>query len=143
MFSNCDATRSALIRFRSALADVTSSFSNDSFTQAFKDEVQEAWVKTVEPALLEIRELIRDNRYLRALWEQVVMPPTGLASLAGLVVGVTKLHGIPEFLAVGTAAALPSVRAAWTHTAAQRQAERNQFYFLYRAEQALAYKSAT
>jgi hypothetical protein len=115
----------SLVRFRAAMVELA---------EHSEDEVgaiESMWLAVVEPALLELDEAVGQNRYLRRLTERLLTPADGLSSLAGVTVGISTLHGVPESLAAGASVALPALRAGWDRRMSRERMKQHRLLFLY------------
>lgn len=56
-----------LVRFRAAMVHLSNMIKESQFDDQFEERVQDINVQEVEPALMEIREALRDNSTMRRL----------------------------------------------------------------------------
>jgi len=118
-----------LAQFRGALVELTEAMAAEALDEDFGEAVADLWVAKVEPAMAEIRELIRQHGYLRELTDRATAN-TGLAGAGlGLLVA-DKVHA-PDLLAVGAGVAAAALRAARDRWSAQQAIRGQQFYFLH------------
>ena len=124
-----------LLRFRGALAELTASMEAEAHDEVFSEELRDLWITKVEPALQEIRDLVKQHSFLRELIGQVTsakdMAATGIALAAA-----KEIHA-PDILAFSTAVALPIMRAAWERNKASDIVQGHQFYFLHGVQERL------
>lgn len=129
----------SLTQFRGAMVTISKTFTSAAWEDDFEDEVHDAWVESVLPAVEAIEASVHDNRSLLALANGVA----GAANTCypGLVIGAAGLLGhvaaVPEIGAVlsGTA---PLLQALRDRRSADNDIRMQPFYFLYAVEQSLA-----
>lgn len=135
-----DSLRSPLRNFRAAVIQMERDIAAAAHEPDFTGEVEELYLEKVAPALEEIHEAIRSDRYLRALMEAGVADAhtytTGV-----LAVAVALFTHIPHLAVAGTGLATSAVsaaaKAAWKRSEGKREAERHQLFFLYRLRERL------
>jgi hypothetical protein len=131
---------SSLTRFREIMATISKDFTSKPWERDFEDEILDAWVERVQPALQAIEASVRDNRSLLGLLADV----TGVVKNAwpGLhIVGTGLLghgdvfHALDGAGAVGAAA--PVFQKLRERESGSSSIRMQPFYFLYQAERAL------
>jgi hypothetical protein len=128
--------RDPLVRFRAGMVGVTRMLNAAAYEAPFSGEVEQVYVEQVAPALAEISEAVKDNKYLRELLGEAVTDMKTIAT-AVLTLGITRTANLTPLIAGGAAAATAAVTAAW-NTAAERKRIRSQhFYFLYETQRLL------
>jgi hypothetical protein len=130
----------SLNRFRSAMVTTAKTFTSQPWQADFEDEVQNAWVETVHPALEQIETSVRDNRSILNLAAGVSATTT--AAWSGLMVVAAGLGHHGDVLeALGGAGALavaaPLLKALRDRTDANRTVRMQPFYFLYDVNRSL------
>ena len=128
-----------LVRFRSAIVTVANGMTSDAWDHAFQDEIHDAWVERIEPAIAEIQERVRERRSLLAMAAGIVgaanMSAPGLAIVAAGVAGhadaIAVLGGVP-------AATAPVMQALRDRRVAASQIRMQPFYLLHATEDALS-----
>jgi hypothetical protein len=128
----------SLTQFRSAMVTISKSFSSEPWETDFGDEVHDAWVESVLPAVEAIDASVRDNKSLLSLATGV----TGAANTAypGLAIVGTGLVGhLGPVVVVGGALAgiAPILQAVRNRKNTDSEIRMQPFYFLYAAEQSL------
>jgi hypothetical protein len=128
----------SLTQFRSAMVTISKSFSSQPWETDFADEVHDAWVESVLPAVEAIDASVRDNKSLLSLATGV----TGAANTAypGLAIVGTGLVGHLGAVAVvgGALAGIgPILQAVRDRKNTDSEIRMQPFYFLYAAEQSL------
>lgn len=127
-----------LVRFRAELAKLATDLGVDAFDPAFEEAAEKAWVANVQPAIVELEELVEEKRLLRQFGQQV---PRGgaIGSLGGLLTGLIT-HAPLLGSAAGVSAA--AVAAGGAVVAERRRLDREMrkrpYFFLYQAEELLA-----
>ena len=100
--------------------------------------IDAAWTARVEPALLEIREAIKENKYLRQLTGELLSgTPVAAGATAGLAValGDGTAHGVITAAAGWLiAGVVTAVNSAWEGA---KSARRWAFWFLHETERRL------
>ncbi len=129
----------SLTQFRSAMVTISKSFSNSPWETDFEDEVHDAWVESVLPAVESIDASVKDNSSLLSLATGI----TGAANTAypGLAIVGTGLVGHLGAVAVAggaLAGVAPILQAVRDRKKAESEIRMQPFYFLYAAEQALS-----
>jgi hypothetical protein len=128
---------SPLVRFRSAVARLRSDIHSTPLDPPeFVPEVQGAYEKTVEPALLEIRELIDESRYLREVFRAATQDPKS-ALAAGMSFAAATVVDISSLFAAAVGVATPLASAARQRKSALKKAETNDFFFIHAVSTAL------
>lgn len=137
----------SLTRFRASMVTISKDFTSESWESGFQDELHDAWVGTVHPAIQEIEEMVRDNRSLlswassmtgtaKAAWPGLSVVAGGLGVLAGGVAGhvdvVQVLRGAGALGGV-----TPLLQALRDRRTAQADIRMQPFYFLYKTERML------
>jgi hypothetical protein len=128
----------SLTNFRGAMVTITKTFSAATWEAGFEDDVHDAWVETVLPAVEAVEVSVRDNASLLARANGV----TGLLkpnwpSLA--VLGAGTLGHEPIAQALGAAGQLvpPLLQALRDRRSAVSDIRMQPFYFLYAVERSL------
>lgn len=128
----------SLTRFRGAMVTISKSFSSAPWESAFADELQDAWVETICPAVDAIEASVRDNRSLLSL--SAGLTGTAKAASPGLVILAAGIFGHADVLqALGgiVAGAAPVLQALRDRRSSLSSIQMQPFYFLYKADQAL------
>jgi len=129
----------SLAQFRSAMVMISKTFTSPPWESAFEDELHDAWVETVHPAVQAIEASFRDNHSLLTLAAgfagAVNTAFPGLAICAtGLLRDADPLAGFGGGLTV----AAPMLQALRNRRTANNQIRMQPFYFLYDVEQSLS-----
>jgi hypothetical protein len=129
----------SLMQFRAAMVTISKTFMSAAWEEDFEDEVHDAWVESVLPAIETIDASVRDSRSLSALANSV----TGAASASypGLAIVATGLLGHVDPVAAlggGLSAAGPLLQAFRDRKTTDHDIRMQPFYFLYAVEQSLS-----
>jgi hypothetical protein len=129
---------SSLKQFRSAMVTLSKDFASASWEAGFEDEVHDAWVESVEPAVEAIDESVRSNN---SLVEKAAGVAGGIQStLPGLAIvgaGVAG-HSTPIEMTGAAASVTGSLlQALREHKSSAQNIRMQPFYFLYALDQAL------
>lgn len=129
-----------LTQFRGAMVSISKNFPSAAWESDFEDELQDAWVETVHPAIEGIEASVRDNHSLLSL--SAGLTGTAKAAWPGLAIlaaGLLRHTDVLQALGgTGTlAGAAPILQALRDRRDAHNSIRMQPFYFLYRAEQAL------
>jgi hypothetical protein len=133
-----DGLRDPLVRYRSAVIEVTRRFQSSVLDADFAVEASQAYREEVEPALLEIREKAREKSITSLLKHELTTAPgRRLTGAAVGFVGATAAT-MPQLLgtAVGVAGDLVASMYQRNQTLGAEQ-RANAFFYLYEAEKRL------
>jgi hypothetical protein len=128
----------SLKQFRSAMVTLSKDFTSASWEAGFEDEVHDAWVESVGPAVEAIDESVRSDK---SLVEKATGVTGGVQStLPGLAIvgaGVAG-HSTPLAMTGATASVTGSLlQALREHKNSARNIRMQPFYFLYALDHAL------
>ena len=128
----------SLTQFRSAIVTISRSFTSAAWESGFEDELHDAWVETVHPAIEGIQESVKENHSLL----DYVTDYGGAAKTAwpGLTLigsGVVGHADVVQVLGGVVTGALPLLQALRDRNKTQTDIRMQPFYFLYKAERAL------
>lgn len=141
-----------LVRFRKAIVNFSHTIKAAPWDQEFMTEADTIFHRDIAPAVEEVEELVRSNRYLLLLLKRIGIPSAG-----ALTAVVSRLADIPEIIAhtvnnpaaantiastVTGGAALAAGKAvrdtAWERYQNQQSIEQRELYFYYRARKRLS-----
>jgi hypothetical protein len=135
-----------LTGFRSAVISFSDEIRTSAWDSDFAYEGDKVFWQKVEPAVAEIEEAVRTNRFLKKLTKKVLDRPLTVPSGPGLALIISQVNALPEVLkhSVGLAAevAAPSLVAIyeafddWRHD--RTILEQNHLYFYYRAKKSFS-----
>lgn len=116
---------------------------NEARNSEFAWEAEQVFRREVEPAVLDIEEAVRENRYLTELAHDGVKPILGALAgpvlayvLATGVVPLQDLGGIAIAATAGAAAYMHSTYRKWLSK--NREIQRNELFFCYATRQRLS-----
>lgn len=130
--------RTPLTRFRGEMATLATEFERRPFDEGFAAEVEDAWRRRIEPALMEIREALAQHGLLREAASIATGDPKRILTEAGgvVVAAHADLLSLSGLMTAGLAAGVPladvAVRALRAVFAARRDVRRNACYFLHK-----------
>jgi len=127
-----------LIRFRSAMIDISENIRYEPWNENFKNDVEKQFRKIIEPSILEIEEECKTNKYLLELVNTFTENPLEMP-IVGEITGafISKLSSILNIsaqaigLAVGTGVVAYKAFKKWKEKT--KNIEANQMFFYYRA----------
>ena len=129
----------ALTQFRSAMVTISNAFTSAAWEKDFEDEVHDAWVESVLPAVEAIDASVKDNTSLLSLATGIV--GAGNTSYPGLAIVGAGLVGHVGAAAVAggvLSGAAPLMQAIRDRKSAKQGIRMQPFYFLYAVEQHLS-----
>jgi len=120
------------------MVTISKTFTSAPWESNFEDEVHDAWVETVLPAVEAIDSSIQDNRSILSLAAGVAGTiNTSLPGLAIVAAGLLGHAGAVTALGGAVSGGAPLLQALRDRRAAARDIRMQPFYFLYAAEHAL------
>lgn len=129
----------SLTQFRSAMVTIAKTFTSSAWETAFEDEVHDAWVETVAPAVEAIDSSIQDNSGLLSLAAGVVgAANTSYPGLAIVAAGLLGHAGGVALAGGALSGVAPLLQALRDRQTAARDIRMQPFYFLYAVDQSLA-----
>jgi len=130
----------SLTQFRSAMVTISKSFSSAPWETDFEDEVHDAWVESVLPAVESIDASVRDNSSLLTLATGITgAVNTAYPGLAIVGAGLVGHLGAVSAIAAGAlAGAAPILQPVRDRKKADSEIRMQPFYFLYAADEALS-----
>jgi hypothetical protein len=128
---------SALLGFRSAMLKFSREIKHASWDNDFSLAAESIFRQELAPAILNIEEEIRSNRFLMELAQRLV--PAAGVGLSALAVSMSNLpNAALAALAMGATAGTATIIQAYREWAEKRRAAtQNQLYFYYKAGQLL------
>jgi hypothetical protein len=134
-----DELSESLPRFRAGMNRLSSEFANEAYSDAFFDDVEDAWLSTVEPAVQEIRETVSENRFLRRVAMDGFANPDPLVGAGvGVVTAIASHNPLAGAVTGVTSVALSVASKAFSEKKqANAGVRRSEFYLLYRIDELL------
>lgn len=126
-----------LLRFRSAMLGFSKEIKDASWDEEFGLAAETVFRKEVAPAILDIEEAVKSNRFVAELSQRLV--PLGGVALSALAISMSNLpHAALAALATGASVGSATVIQAYRGWDEKRQTtERNHLYFYYKASKFL------
>lgn len=127
-----DELEAPVTRFRSAMVTIARSLTFESWESDFGDQLHDAWIETVQPAILDIEQAVQQNR---SLLTRAAGVTGGLnTSYPGLsIVAAGVLGHVSEAAIAGgvVSVAAPILKALSSQRASNEEIRNRPFYFLY------------
>lgn len=123
-----------LVRFRAEMVKLSANLDVDAFDPAFEQELEQAWIATVAPALLELEEAVQERRLMSLFAHKA--GHGGLVGAGGGLVAAL-ITGSPLAVAgtgIGTTAASTGLAALADRATRTRTLRKHPYYFLHRTE---------
>jgi hypothetical protein len=133
-----DELSQPLTQFRGAMVGIARDFTSEAWERGFEDEVHDAWVGTVHPALESIEAAVQDNRSLLSMASGVV--GGAKASAPGLAIVGAGLLGagtVADVVGGALSGAAPLLQALRDQRRAEEEIRIRPFYFLYGVQASL------
>jgi len=128
-----------LIRFRSAIIDMSDCIRYKPWDEGFYYDIEKLFYQRIEPAVLEIEEECKSNRYLSKLLYTATKSswqiPAGLGVIISKLAEVSNISATAIGLAMGAGTVAYNALHEWKEKT--REIEQNQIYFYYKAEKML------
>jgi hypothetical protein len=126
-----------LIRFRSAVIRFSEEIKTAHWDEGFSTEAEQVFHKQVAPAIIDIAEAVRSNKYLSELTSRYVDRAVTALGMGSIGVLLSQYASLPDIAALALTVGLPATAIAqktyraWRQK--QREIEQNELYFYYRA----------
>jgi len=135
-----------LLRFRSAIMSFADQVRTAQWEEGFSEDVARTFHRDVRPAVLDIEEAVRSNKYLAELTKKLIDKPFVIPASASLFFVLDRLSALPDRVSQALAASIPPAAGAaglaysawrdWRDK--QDYVERQQLFFYYRVGARLA-----
>lgn len=125
-----------LIRFRSAMIKYSEEIKHEVWEEEFINDAEKIFLREIEPAILDIEEAVKSNKYLSHLVTGLLNKPMVIPSTSGLGVLISSLSNFPKFsaaalgLIAGTGLIAYNAYKEWEEKS--DQLKRAQLYFYYK-----------
>jgi len=125
-----------LIRFRSAMLKYSEEIKHNVWEEEFICDTNKIFLREIEPAILEIEEAVKSNKYLSHLVNGLLNKPMLIPSTSGFGVLISSLSNFPKFsaatlgLIAGTGLIAYNAYKEWEEES--NQLKRAQLYFYYK-----------
>lgn len=128
----------SLTKFRGVMVTVSKNFTSAPWQSAFEDELHDAWIETVHPAIEAIEESVRENHSLLAMAADYVgAANTSLPGLALVAAGLLGHADVAQALGGVLSGVAPLLQVLRDRRSERNAIRMQPFYFLYQAEEAL------
>lgn len=131
-----------LVRFRSAIVRLSREIESAQWGSAFPFEVERIVLEHVEPAVLEIEDEIKSNKYLAKLIQKSIDKPLVLPGTSAIGMLLSTAADLPQVVVQGLSLAAGSaalgLEAAREWREETERIERNQLFFYYRLGRRIA-----
>jgi hypothetical protein len=122
-----------LVRFRSAMIEYSESINNAQWDQDFPSDAERVFREKVAPAILDLEEQVRENKYLRELIKSATNPATWLVTVASqLALRMSNLH-LSELANLSILALIQGVNAFYGWKGKALELSQNKLFFCYKA----------
>lgn len=132
-----------LVRYRSAVGRLSQTLTNP-FGSDVASMIDDIWIRDVDPALLELRELLGDHSLVREVARSVGLDmKTAVATGTGaaIYIGFDRLAAVQGAIAAAVAASSVvsqfAIGPIQQRAAARREASRHELYFLHQVDRRL------
>lgn len=133
------ALATSLTPFRSTMVTLSKDLTSKAWEDDFEDEVHDAWVESVAPAIESIDNAVHENKSLLSMTASVTNAANATIPGLGVLGAGLAGHTAPAAIAGGAATiAGPLAKALSERKAATTNIRMQPFYFLYGIEQALS-----
>ena len=126
-----------LTRFRSAMIKFSEQIRSASWDDDFTSDAETMFYRDVKPAILEIEENVKSNRYLTSLLRKLVDKPLILTPGSTVAFGLSQTSSLPDEIAISIGASLSLLTVIYDTYKEWKQKkqtiERNTMYFYYQA----------
>ena len=127
-----------LVRFRSAMVKYSEEIKKDVWEEEFIDYAEKIFMREIEPAVLDIEEAIKSNKYLTHFIANLINKPLVVPSTSGLGILISSLSNFPKFSSVAmgigaiTGTGIIAYNSFKDFKKGSEQIERAQLYFYYK-----------
>jgi hypothetical protein len=126
-----------LTRFRSAMITFSDGIRTAAWDEDFSFEAEQVFQRDVQPAILDLEEAVKTNKYLLSVLRKVADKPLTIPSASALGILMSKLSSLPDIASqafgLGAASGLLAYDAYKDWLNDKRKIEDNQLYFYYKA----------
>jgi hypothetical protein len=127
-----------LTRFRSAIAGFSRKIEHEPWEKEFPHEVEQIFIEHVEPAILEIDDAYKSNKFIFSLVKKVADKPLVLPSTSAIGLLMSQASNTPNIitqsLSLAAGGAIIGLEAVQDWRQKNQEIEKNQLYFYYRVK---------
>jgi len=131
-----------LIRFRSAIISFSQDMKSAVWDEAFLPEVDKIYHRDIKPAMLEIEESVKSNKFLTSLVRKIAEKPAVLPTGSLFSIAISQFSSLPKELAASLGVGIASasiIYEAYDEWAKKKHAtEENLLYFYYGVDKRLS-----
>jgi hypothetical protein len=131
-----------LARFRAAVISFSEQIRSAPWDEDFSSDAEVVFHRDIRPAILDIEEAVRSNRYLVSLLRKFVDKPLVLPSGSAVGLVLSNISSLPDEIAVSVGAGLSALTVVYDAFKEWQQkneaVERNAMYFYYRTGRYMA-----
>jgi len=135
-----------LARFRSVVIGFAAGIETAAWDDDFTSDAERVYRKEVEPAILDIEDAVKSNILLGRLWPKSINEGLSLLGTSAIGMLISQIDALPEIARSFLIPGLPAVdviqRTIHDWREKQREIERMQLYFYYKAGKLLKRKVA-
>jgi hypothetical protein len=133
-----------LVNFRSAMVKYAKEVESASWDKDFPFEVDQLFIERVAPAVAAIEDEVKTNKYLYELGYSLLSASVPVTASSALGIGLSTVAGLSDVVnaSMGASAGLAvlSIHAHKKWLDKQREIEKNQMFFYYKARKMLSEK---
>lgn len=131
-----------LVRFQAAMMKFSDDIRSAAWDKDFDSEAQQVFYREIEPAVLDIEDAVKTNRFFAALVRKIADKPLALPAGSTLAAVMSQLSSLPDLvsqaLGVSLAAAPLVYDASKEWKDKKLKSEQNHLFFYYRARKELS-----
>jgi hypothetical protein len=131
-----------LVRFRAAVVGFSRDILSASWDDEFPYEADQVFLERVEPAILELEEVIKSNKVISELVDSLTKKPLLLAAPSALGVFLSSIGNLPDItrtaLSLTAGATVIALDVVKAYREKREETERNSLYFYYKVGKVLS-----
>jgi len=131
-----------LTRFRSAIVNFSRQIEHEPWAKEFPYEVDQVFIEHVEPAVLDIDEAYKSNKFIVSLVKKFADKPLVLPSTSAIGFLLSQASNVPnvftQSLSLVAGSAIIGLEAVEDWQKKKQEIEKNQLYFYYRVKKSLS-----
>jgi hypothetical protein len=130
-----------LTRFRSAIIGFSRKIEHEPWAEEFPHEVEQIFIEHVEPAVLEIDEAYKSNKFIVSLLKKLADKPLVIPGTSAIGFLMSQAINVPsvvtESLSLVAGSAIIGLEAIQGWLEKKQDIEKNQLYFYYRLKKSI------
>jgi hypothetical protein len=127
-----------LTRFRSAIVGFSRQIEHEPWAAEFPHEVEQVFIEHIEPAVLDIDEAYKSNKFIVSLVKKIADKPLILPSTSVIGFLMSQASNVPsvvtQSLSLVAGSAIIGLEAVQDWQQKNQEIEKNQLYFYYRVK---------